>query len=54
MVDYETAEIPESLEDYDPLHIQDFDVPDFDLYEIEQLQELQEQENEARNDDSGE
>ena len=54
MVDYETAEIPESLEDYDPLHIQDFDVPDFDIYEIEQLQELQEQENEARNDDSGE
>ena len=54
MVDYETAEIPESLEDYDPLHIQDFDIPDFDLYEIEEVQQLQEEENETRNADTEE
>ncbi len=54
MVDYETADIPEALEEYDPLHIQDFDVPDFDLYEIDELKQLQEEENEARNDDTEE
>ena len=54
MVDYETADIPEALEEYDPLHIQDFDVPDFDLYEIDELKQLQEEENEARNHDTEE
>ena len=54
MVDYETADTPEALEDYDPLHIQDFDVPDFDLYEIDELKQLQAEEHEARNDDTEE
>ncbi len=54
MVDYETADIPEALEEYDPLHIQDFDVPTFDMEEIEDLERLQAEENEARNDEQGE
>jgi len=32
---YEDVEVPQSLEDYDPLKIQDFDLPDFDLYEVD-------------------
>ena len=54
MVDYEMADIPEALEEYDPLHIQDFDVPTFDMEEIEDLERLQAEENEARNDEQGE
>ena len=45
MVDYETADIPEALEEYDPLHIQDFEVPSFDIEEIEELEKLQEERN---------
>tara|TARA_Y100000992_G_scaffold278564_1_gene224210 strand:- start:10826 stop:12016 length:1191 start_codon:yes stop_codon:yes gene_type:complete len=51
MLDYAEADIPESLEEYDPLHIQDFDVPTFDMDEIEDLERLQAHENETRNDE---
>ena len=32
---YEDMEVPQSLEDYDPLHIQDFDIPDFEIEDEE-------------------
>ncbi|MBT4661564.1 MAG: hypothetical protein HOC18_06640 [Candidatus Marinimicrobia bacterium] len=49
-IDYEELEVPEAAEEYDPLHIQDFDLPSFDLYDIEEVEILQKQENESRND----
>ena len=52
IVDYADLEVPEAAEEYDPLHIQDFDIPNFDLYEIEEVENLQEEENESRNDDT--
>ena len=52
IVDYADLEVPEEAEDYDPLHIQDFDNPNFDLYEIEEVENLQEEENKSRNDDT--
>ena len=48
LIDYEDLEVPEAAEEYDPLHIQDFDIPNFDLYEIEEVEKLQEEENEER------
>ena len=35
IVDYADLEVPDAAEEYDPLHIQDFDLPSFDLYDIE-------------------
>ena len=49
-IDYEELEVPEAAEEYDPLHIQDFDLPSFDLYDIGEVEILQKQENESRND----
>ena len=49
-IDYEELEVPEAAEEYDPLHIQDFDLPSFDLYDIEEVEILQKQENESRNE----
>lgn len=54
MVNYGEMDVPEALEDYDPLHIQDFDIPDFELYDIQEVEILQAEENEARNDEAGE
>jgi len=51
-IDYEELEVPEAAEEYDPLHIQDFELPSFDLYDIEEVEILQKQENESRNDDT--
>jgi len=47
-IDYEELEVPEAAEDYDPLHIKDFDLPQFDLYDIGQVIDLTNDENEAR------
>jgi len=52
MLGYHDLEVPEAAEDYDPLHIQDFEIPNFDLYDIEEVEQLQDEENEARNDDT--
>ena len=52
IVDYADLEVPEAAEEYDPLHIQDFDIPNFDIYEIEEVENLQEEENKSRNDDT--
>ena len=51
-VNYATLDAPESAKDYDPLHIQDFDIPDFDLYDIEEVEILQEKESDSRNADT--
>ncbi len=32
-MEFDEMEVPESLEEYDPLHITDYDLPNFDLYE---------------------
>jgi len=32
-MEFDEIEVPESLEEYDPLHITDYDLPNFDLYE---------------------
>jgi len=40
-IDYEELEVPEAAEDYDPLHIKDFELPNFDLYDIEEVEKLQ-------------
>ncbi len=48
LMDYDNLDVPEAAEDYDPLHIQDFDIPNFDLYEIDEVEKLQDEENEAR------
>jgi hypothetical protein len=53
-IHYEEMEVPESLEDYDPLHIQDFDIPTFDIEEIEEMEKLQAEENHARDDSTEE
>ena len=34
-VDYEELETPEELENYDPLTVKGFDVPDFELYDVD-------------------
>ena len=34
MVDYSEMEVPEEAEKYDPLAVKGFDMPDFDLYEV--------------------
>jgi hypothetical protein len=39
---YEEMEVPETLENYDPLTVKDYDVPDFDLYEMDIQEELSE------------
>ena len=36
-VDYTQFDIPENAEDYDPLHIPDYDLPGFDIYDIQQV-----------------
>lgn len=48
LIDYDDLVVPEAAEDYDPLHIQDFDIPNFDLNEIDEVEALQDEENEAR------
>ncbi len=48
LIDYDDLAVPEAAEDYDPLHIQDFDIPNFDLNEIDEVEALQDEENEAR------
>ena len=48
IIDYDDLVVPEAAEDYDPLHIQDFDIPNFDLNEIDEVEALQDEENEAR------
>ena len=44
MLGYHDLEVPEAAEDYDPLHIQDFEIPNFDLYDIEEVEQLQDEE----------
>ena len=44
---YEELEVPDAAEEYDPLHIQDFDLPSFDLYDIEEVAKLQHEESPA-------
>jgi len=44
---YEELEVPDAAEEYDPLHIQDFDLPSFDLYDIEEVEKLQQEESPA-------
>jgi len=36
-VDYTQFDVPEDAEDYDPLHISDYDLPGFDIYEIQEV-----------------
>ena len=35
VLDYEELETPEELENYDPLTVKGFDVPDFELYDVD-------------------
>jgi len=35
IIDYDDLEVPESLEKYDPLSVKDYELPDFDLYEVD-------------------
>jgi len=35
MVDYSEMEIPEEAHKYDPLNVKDYDLPNFDLYEVD-------------------
>jgi hypothetical protein len=51
-IDYEELEVPEAAEDYDPLHIKDFDLPQFDLYDTGQVMDITNDENKSRNDDT--
>jgi hypothetical protein len=44
---HEELEVPDAAEEYDPLHIQDFDLPSFDLYDIEEVEKLQHEESPA-------
>lgn len=39
---YEEMEVPETLENYDPLTVKDYEVPDFDLYEMDIQEETSE------------
>ena len=34
-IDYDEMEVPEELKNYDPLTIKDYEVPDFDLYDMD-------------------
>ena len=36
-VDYTQFDIPQDAEDYDPLHIPDYDLPGFDIYDIQEV-----------------
>ena len=42
MLEYSEMEVPESLENYDPLTVKDYEVPDFDLYEMDIQEETSE------------
>lgn len=35
IIDYDNLEVPEAVEKYDPLSIKDYELPNFDLYEID-------------------
>lgn len=35
IIDYDNLEVPEEIEKYDPLSIKDYELPDFDLYEVD-------------------
>ncbi len=35
IIDFEELEVPEEIENYDPLTVKGFDVPDFDLYDVD-------------------
>ena len=35
IIDYENLEVPEEAIKYDPLSIKDYELPDFDLYEVD-------------------
>jgi len=38
-VDYEELEVPEAAQQYDPLHITDYDLPNFDIYAVQDEEE---------------
>ena len=46
-VDYTQFDVPEDAEDYDPLHISDYDLPGFDIYDIQEVIEKQEEDGES-------
>jgi hypothetical protein len=35
IIDYDNLEVPEAAEKYDPLAIKDYELPSFDLYEVD-------------------
>lgn len=51
-VDYTQFDIPKDAEDYDPLHISDYDLPGFDIYDIQEV--IAETEKEEENTDADE
>lgn len=35
IIDYDNLEVPEAIEKYDPLSVKDYELPNFDLYEVD-------------------
>jgi len=55
-VDYTQFDIPKDAEDYDPLHISDYDLPGFDIYDIQEViaETKKEEEDTDANEENGE